>query len=601
MGASSASESGGTGSLSIALGGKARALTLVPAISMDIASYTVSASGENGGSFTVETTGDSVTKSGLSFGTWTIVVNALNSSGTLIGTGTATAEVSAGAETAVSVTVTPVDGTGCLKLELSWPSGTVQSPAIAATLTPALGSARNLAFTIEGAKATFSSSEIGSGYYTLSVALKESGTVVAGAVEVVRIVADQTTSGIYEFTSVNSVGGSLTVSMDADMENPLDVGICGAFDSQVVGSARDLSAGTSGYDGNVVYAWYVNGSCVATGSTYSFGPGLAVGDYRVDVVAFAADGSRAGSASTSIAVESVLIIGHRGSTGYQPEHSLGGYELAIKLGVDVIEPDLYTTSDGVLVAMHDSSLARTTNVESLFEARNGSYKVTDFTLAEIKTLTVEFTGTSAKYSSFVPSVADPYRVPTFQEVIDFAKAQSEKTGRTISIYPEIKAGDSVQARAILDMLKANGYSSASDGVFIQCFNADTIREVNAIQEAEGTSMRLIVLGAAIMDNGVAKMGVKPYSASTALSLADVASFADGIGVTINSSSLPVTAEFIKQAHAVGLKVHLWTFQTEEDSTAAAEYATYLAMGMDGMFTNYPDLAVEARDEYQGSL
>ena len=100
------------------------------------------------------------------------------------------------------------------------------------------------------------------------------------------------------------------------------------------------------------------------------------------------------------------VIAHRGASGYLPEHTLGGYELAIKMGADFIEPDLQISKDGALVAIHDDTLQRTTNVTSLFAQRNGGYKVADFTLAEIKTLTVLPTGTGkTSYPGFTPSAA----------------------------------------------------------------------------------------------------------------------------------------------------------------------------------------------------
>ena len=123
-----------------------------------------------------------------------------------------------------------------------------------------------------------------------------------------------------------------------------------------------------------------------------------------------------------------LVVAHRGASGYLPEHTLAGYELAVRLGADYIEPDLQLTRDGVLVAMHDETLQRTTNVASLFVARNGGYKVADFTLAEVKTLTVTPTGTGkTSYPGFTPASPE-LRVPTFDEVIALAKAQSARAG-----------------------------------------------------------------------------------------------------------------------------------------------------------------------------
>jgi glycerophosphoryl diester phosphodiesterase len=102
----------------------------------------------------------------------------------------------------------------------------------------------------------------------------------------------------------------------------------------------------------------------------------------------------------------------------------------VKFGADYIEPDLQLTKDGVLVAMHDDTLTRTTDVATLYAQRNGNYRVSDFTLAEIKTLTVKPVGTaSTSYPGFTPSMADPFKIPTFQEVIDLARQLSASSGR----------------------------------------------------------------------------------------------------------------------------------------------------------------------------
>ncbi|MDM0075435.1 glycerophosphodiester phosphodiesterase family protein [Variovorax sp. J2P1-59] len=297
---------------------------------------------------------------------------------------------------------------------------------------------------------------------------------------------------------------------------------------------------------------------------------------------------------------SVLVIAHRGSTGYLPEHTFGGYELAVKLGADYIEPDLQFTQDGELVAMHDDTLNRTTNVATLFAARNGGYKVSDFTLAEIKTLTVVPTGTAATtYPGFTPSSADPYRVPTFQEVITLAKSLSTTAKRKVGIYPEAKQSDVAMEDKILSTLVANGYGAASSKVFIQSFSDTTISSLHTKQLAQKTEMPLILLGVALTDpDGTAKFKVISGSLGT-LTLAQVKAFADGIAPAINYDSYgyPITKDFITQAHAAGLKVHGWTFAKADATAAAAEYKKYLDMGMDGMFSNYADLAVASRDAF----
>lgn len=276
-----------------------------------------------------------------------------------------------------------------------------------------------------------------------------------------------------------------------------------------------------------------------------------------------------------------VVIAHRGASGYLPEHTLGGYELAIKMGVDFIEPDLQLTKDGQLVAMHDDTLTRTTNVSTLFSARNGGYKVADFTLAEIKTLTVKPVGTAqTSYPGFTPSSLDPFKVPTFQEVVTFAKQQSALLGKEIGIYPEAKQADPVMEDKILQTLVDNGYNSSSK-LFIQSFSADTIKSINAKQTAMGLDFKLIVLGSA--------------SSLQALGFANVASYADGLGLSISGNF--DGASFIAAAHAANLAVHGWTFSQSNPTTADAQYQQWYGYGIDGVFSNYADLALASRDKF----
>ncbi|MCC6250383.1 MAG: hypothetical protein IT499_21805 [Rubrivivax sp.] len=210
-----------------------------------------------------------------------------------------------------------------------------------------------------------------------------------------------------------------------------------------------------------------------------------------------------------------IVIAHRGASGYLPEHTLGSYELAIRMKADYIEPDLQFTSDKQLVAMHDESLDRTTNVATVFPGlRNGhsKYLVSDFTLSEIKQLTVLPTGTASNsHPGFTPS--------------------------------------------------------------------------------------MVVLGAATMQAGVAKFVAFTDTGMTTIDLADLSKFAAGVGVIIDYPAFALTREFVSQARAAGLKVHGWTFDKVDAIAANDQYHRYLSMGVDGLFTNYVDLAVLARDSY----
>ncbi|TDP60633.1 glycerophosphodiester phosphodiesterase family protein [Roseateles toxinivorans] len=281
-----------------------------------------------------------------------------------------------------------------------------------------------------------------------------------------------------------------------------------------------------------------------------------------------------------------LVIAHRGASGYLPEHTLAGYELAVKLGADYIEPDLQLTKDGYLVAMHDTTLNRTTNVAAVLGKRNNSYAVSGYTLAEIKQLTVLPTGTGkTTYPGFTPSSPDAMRVPTFDEVIALAQTQSALTGRTVGIYPEAKIADPLMEDKILSTLAGFGYGKASDKVVIQSFSLDTLTSLRAKQNSLGMTIQEVFLGN-----------------SAAGSFTDLAKIVNGIGPSItNNGANAVTAAYIEAAHAAGLMVHGYTFAQANPDLAAAQYDKYFGWGMDGVFTNYTDLGVTARNELMAAV
>ena len=281
--------------------------------------------------------------------------------------------------------------------------------------------------------------------------------------------------------------------------------------------------------------------------------------------------------------EAPLVIAHRGASGYLPEHTLAAYELAIQMGADIVEPDLQTTKDGYLVAMHDSWLARTTNVETVLGERNGSYNVSEYTLAEIKTLTVE-TSAGNTYPGYTPSMAEPFKVPTFQEVMDLVKAHNTATGDKIGVYPEAKVPSAeTMNRQILTEMQANGFTTREDNSFVQTFSAQGAADLAAIQDELGMDNQIAVLGyAQVTAEG---FGVYDYPTGTINALADLALFADGVGVNLGS----LTSEFIVAAHDLGLAVHGWTFNQSTEEDALASQQAWIDAGMDGLFTNYTDL------------
>jgi hypothetical protein len=279
--------------------------TILPGISMNPASYDLAGTGPNGASFSQSvSSGTSATMTNLAFGDWTVTATAKNGAGTAIGQGSGSVTVLSNASVSLSITVQPYDGFGTLALDVSWPATQVQSAQIQSTLTPASGPARDLAFAVNGGAGTanFSATDVATGYHTLMLKLLDNGHLAIGAVEVVRIVKDQTTSGTLAFTIVNQATGTLEVNLTPEMADPLQVSIAGGAATKPANQSLALSATVSNYSGNVTYVWYVNGDAVAIGASYDFGDTWSQGYYRIDVTAFSADGKRAGSATTDVEV-----------------------------------------------------------------------------------------------------------------------------------------------------------------------------------------------------------------------------------------------------------------------------------------------------------
>lgn len=274
-----------------------------------------------------------------------------------------------------------------------------------------------------------------------------------------------------------------------------------------------------------------------------------------------------------------LVIAHRGACGYLPEHTLAAYELAVRMGADCIEPDLHLTRDGQLVAVHDATLERTTDVASRFAQRNGGWRVADFSLEEIRSLAVRPQGTAElAYPGFRPSADQPLRVPTLEEIVLLARRLEAEGARPIGLYPEAKQSGPRLASHLLNVLSAAGYV-AGDKVFLQSFDVDTVRNLHRRQQALGLQYRLVLLSGSA-------------NRLLAMDLARVAQFASGVGVNIRGEGM--SRSFIEMAHAAGLTVHGYTFNDARPASAIPEYRKFMAWGMDGVFSNYPDLALKAR-------
>ncbi len=300
-------ESGGTILMNLSMT-QSPGRTLLPNIDMEPASYNITGNGPNGAAFNISTDQETAEISGLDFGNWSILVDALNIEGTIIGRGTATATVSVGQTTVVNITVTPLDGVGSLDLTILWNTGDLENPSIEAQLISAQGTPMDLPFQVTGNTGIYQGSSIPTGYYTLVVKLLDSGILTMGAVEVVRIVYEETTQGTFEFYNINKPGGTIQVNIDLQMADPIDVTISGQLNEIASNESMTVTASVPPDTGNVVYVWYINGESAATGASYTIN-NMEQGIYRLDVTAFTTDGSRAGSASHMFTVTEAVDSG----------------------------------------------------------------------------------------------------------------------------------------------------------------------------------------------------------------------------------------------------------------------------------------------------
>lgn len=352
-----------------------------------------------------------------------------------------------------------------------------------------------------------------------------------------------------------------------------------------------------------------------------------------------------------------IVIGHRGASGYRPEHTLEAYSLAIAQGANFIEPDLVMTKDGELLARHEPMLARvdlnadgtiklvggkpvinrtdtSTNVWELSQyagrvtvktvdgQKVGGWFAEDFTAAEIRAdVRAQERLRDLRLSNNTHN--DQYVIPTLQEVINLAKAKSIETGRTIGIYPETKhpsyfktyaegAGVQRMEDRLVEILHANYGNDRNAPVYIQSFEVSNLQYVNG-----KTDIRIAQLlnGSGRPYDFVLSGDARSYQdLALAAGLDFIDGYADGVGANTNlmiplvGGKLGSPTSLINDAHARGLEVHGWTFRAENvflpnefDSSAdpaaygdmSGQIRAFANLGIDGIFTDQPDLGVAA--------
>ena len=363
------------GTLSIQLTNNINARTLLPLLDMAAVSYTVSGTGPGGAAFSQSTSGGAVQVNGLAFGGWSVTANALNADGAVIGRGQAAVTIQTGQTATLTISVVPLAGNGTLSLSVTWPESQVDDPSILATLTPPSGPETHLSFSVSGGQGTFSSTTIPAGYQTLTLQLRDNDIAVMGAVEVVRIVAGQMTTGSYAFSNLNQPGGAVQVNVTPAMADPIPVSISGMSGKATAGTGITGSASADDGTGNVVYVWYLNGVSVGQGPTFSSNP-LAAGFYRLDVTAYSADGTRAGSASVSFQAVTLAVI-HPAYRSYvyvtnYLDQSVAGYEIASGGSLTPLSPPSFAAGSG------PRGIAVTRNGSLLYVANGNSNSVSAY-------------------------------------------------------------------------------------------------------------------------------------------------------------------------------------------------------------------------------
>jgi glycerophosphoryl diester phosphodiesterase len=323
--------------------------------------------------------------------------------------------------------------------------------------------------------------------------------------------------------------------------------------------------------------------------------------------------------SSEPAPKSALLIAHRGASGLRPEHTLAGYELAARMGADYLEPDLVSTADGVLVARHEPEIGETTDVAERpeFADRHTTkiidgqpytgWFVEDLTLAELKSLrAVERLPLLRQRNTIYDR---RFEVPTFDEILALRDRLSVELGREIGVYPETKhptyfasIGSPLEP-ALVDALSRAGLNRPDAPVFVQSFETANLVQ---LLEAAGAPADFVADG-------------DPRSYAdlvTPAGLAGIAGYADAIGAEKSQviardpdGALAEPTALVAEAHAAGLQVHAYTFRNEnhflpanlrsgpadsEYGDSFAEYAAFLAAGLDGLFTDNTDTAFLAR-------
>jgi glycerophosphoryl diester phosphodiesterase len=243
----------------------------------------------------------------------------------------------------------------------------------------------------------------------------------------------------------------------------------------------------------------------------------------------------------------VWTIAHRGASSSAPENTLAAVRAAIAQGSDVVELDVQRTKDGALVLMHDTTLARTTDVREVFGHRRSPWLVGDFTCDELRRLD------AGRWKS--PAFAGE-RVPTLHEAVSLLRRSGVRLLLELKV-PALYPG--IEAEVAAELRRASG-DGARDGrsgmITVESFDATALRRFKAV-------------------DGSASIGLlaRPHRAR----LRQVAEWVD----QINPNHRAVDAAYVESVHEAGMQCHVWTVNSRPAMTRA------IALGVDGVITDHP--------------
>ncbi len=311
----------------------------------------------------------------------------------------------------------------------------------------------------------------------------------------------------------------------------------------------------------------------------------------------------------------ILVIAHRGASGYLPEHTLEAKALAYGMGADYLEQDVVATRDDELVVIHDIFLDRVSNVAEKFPDRkrdDGRFYARDFDLAEIRTLRAwerrGDDGITAVFPKRFPTGQGAFQIPTLREEIKLVQGLNKSTGRSVGIYVEIKRpawhkDEGVDISPILlQLLDDVGYRTREDKIYVQCFDPEEVRRIRHELDCELKMTQL-------MDNPEWGDYFPEHDfLRSPEGLEQLKKTVDGIGPWLGYvvgiaevDGRLVSTGLVSNAHAAGLTVHPWTFRADQlapgfDSLEEMIRWFVDELAIDGVFTDFPDLARIALQE-----